>query len=84
MNVNVFFLKGKTMEKLTCNNVISIGNFNGPDIEEGTFHKSETITDVSHKSKTAQKCPCPPIGSNGAKVSDDSNADNEKDTDNND
>lgn len=72
------------MKKLIGNSMVCIGNFSGPDIEEGTFHEPETTTDISHKSKTAQKCPCPPIESYGVKVSDDLNEDNEKDASNND
>lgn len=72
------------MKKVVCNSMVCVGSFSGPDIEEGTFHKPETTTDISHKSKTVQKCPCPPVESHGAKASDDSNEDNEKNTDNND
>jgi hypothetical protein len=71
------------MKKLMGNRVVCVGSFSGPDIEEGTFHEPETDTDVSHKSKTAQKCPCPPVESHEANASDDSNEDNEKDTGNN-
>ena len=67
------------MKKLVSNNLICVGNFCGPDIEEGTFHEDETATDVSHKGKT-QKCPCcPPIEFHGVKVPDDSNKDDEND-----
>ena len=71
------------MKKLMSNSVVCIGNFCGPDIEEGTFHEEETASDVNHESKT-QKCPCPPIDFHGAKVPVDSNEDNEKDISNND
>ena len=71
------------MKKSRVNKAICFGDFCGPDIEEGTFHEEETATDVSHESKT-QKYPCPPIEFHGAKVPDDSNEGNEKDTDNND
>ena len=53
-------MKGKVMKKLVGNNLVCIGDFCGPDIEEGTFHEGETPDSVSHKSKIAQKCPCPP------------------------
>lgn len=71
------------MKNLMSNRVVCVGSFSGPDIEEGTFHEDEAATDISHKSST-QQCPCPPVESHGAKVPDDSNEDNEKDTSNND
>lgn len=71
------------MKKLMCNNVISVGDFCGPDIEEGTFHEEDTAIDINHESKT-QKCPCPPIGFHGSQVSDDSDEDNGKNPSNND
>ena len=71
------------MKKVIGNSVVCIGKFGGPDIEEGTFHKEETATDVSHKSKT-QQCPCPPAGSHEAKVPEESNENTEKDTGKND
>lgn len=72
------------MKKLIGNSTVCVGNFSGPDIEEGTFHEQETASDIGHKSKTAQKCPCPPIESLGANVPDESNEDNEKDISSND
>ena len=72
------------MKKLMSNSMVCVGNFSGPDIEEGTFHEQETASDIGHTSKTIQKCPCPPIESHGAKVSDESNEKNEKDTSSND
>jgi len=71
------------MEKLMCNNVIFVGDFKGPDIEEGTFHEQECPDSLSPRN-TTPKCPCPPIESHGANASDDSNKDKEKDTDNDD
>ena len=71
------------MEKLMCNNVISVGGFCGPDIEEGTFHHFDADSLNLHQ-KDTKKCPCPPIESHGANASDDSNKDKEKDTDNDD
>ncbi|MCK4888140.1 MAG: hypothetical protein KAS96_12190 [Planctomycetes bacterium] len=71
------------MKKSMSNKIVCVGNFSGPDIEEGTFHEEDTVTDVSHKS-SKQQCPCRPVESHEAKASDDLNEDNEKDTGNND
>ena len=66
------------MKKVTIgNNVISVGSFMGPDIEEGTFHYFD-VDSLNLHQKGTKKCPCPPIGSSGPKVADDSNEDNEK------
>lgn len=68
------------MKKLIGNSMVCVGNFSGPDIEEGTFHEQETASDIGHKSKTSQ-CPCPPIESHGANP-DESNENNGKDSSN--
>ena len=71
------------MKKSMSNKIVCVGNFSGPDIEEGTFHEEDTANDVSHKSGT-QQCPCPPVESHEAKTSADSSENDEKNTGNND
>lgn len=66
------------MKKLVGNNVVCVGDFCGPDIEEGTFHEQETVTDISHRNKVTQKCPCPPLECHDEDISDDSSKDNGK------
>lgn len=71
------------MKKSISNSVVCIGDFKGPDIEDGTFHHLNVNLDDLHK-KTSQKCPCGSIGSDEDVVSDDSNEDNENGSGNND
>ena len=65
------------------NDAICIGDFKGPDIEDGTFHEGESPDSASHKSKTVDRCPCPPVSLHGAPVPDDSKEDGKKDSSNN-
>ena len=75
------------MKKTVFNNVICVGSFNGPDIEEGTFHEGDgnVIDDMSHKHKcTQQKCPCGSVESNQADEPESSNSSSEGNIDNKD
>jgi hypothetical protein len=68
------------MKKVTSNNEILVGDFRGPDIEEGTFHHFDIESLSLHQNGT-KKCPCPPIECHETEVSDDSIEDNEKNSD---
>jgi len=72
------------MKKLMSSNVICVGGFCGPDIEEGTFHEPDAATDSGHKGKTTPRCPCPPAESPGAIVPEDTNEGHENDAASND
>ena len=44
----------------SVSSLICVGQFCGPDIEEGTFHQEEPL-DIHHGSDSSRPCPCPPV-----------------------
>lgn len=64
------------MKKLIINNAICLGDFMGPEMEEGTFHHCELNGDEYYPMATP-KCPCPPVELNEAETPDDSKVENE-------
>ncbi|MBN2642798.1 MAG: hypothetical protein JXR78_14185 [Victivallales bacterium] len=46
--------------KGSASSLICVGQFFGPDIEEGTFHLEETVPCIHHGLGVPQ-CPCPPV-----------------------
>lgn len=47
--------------KKSVSSFICVGQFCGPDIEEGTFHHEEKPFDIHHGSGSPGPCPCPPV-----------------------
>ena len=70
-------------KRMKGNDAIFIGDFKGPDIEDGTFHEGESPDNVGHRSKTVDRCPCPPVSLHGAPTPVDSKEDDKEDSSSN-